>query len=159
VQSAQRSFTRLARFINKLMREQMACGPVTVQQCYALEALASGPMNMTNLATELALHQSTLTRVIDKLAKLGLVRRCRKDANQRVVEVELTDLGRHTHAALDSCGAAVIAQLLEMIPTKRRATVVESTELLAELLDPARDVVGKLLADNCCATIIKGSER
>ena len=39
VKRSQQSFTRLARFINQLMREQLGCGPVTVQQCYTLEAL------------------------------------------------------------------------------------------------------------------------
>jgi hypothetical protein len=39
VEKSRQSFTRLARFINQLMREQLFCGPVTVQQCYTLEAL------------------------------------------------------------------------------------------------------------------------
>jgi hypothetical protein len=39
VERSRQSFTRLARFINQLMREQLFCGPVTVQQCYTLEAL------------------------------------------------------------------------------------------------------------------------
>jgi hypothetical protein len=38
VERSRHSFTRLARFINQLMRAQLFCGPVTVQQCYTLEA-------------------------------------------------------------------------------------------------------------------------
>ena len=46
VQRSRNSFTRLARFFNQLMREHLMCGPVTVQQCYTLEALVEGPKTM-----------------------------------------------------------------------------------------------------------------
>ena len=59
IERSYRSFTRLARFFNQLMREQLFCGPVTVQQCYTLETLMDGPKTMNALAAEVALHQST----------------------------------------------------------------------------------------------------
>jgi len=98
VKRSRQSFTRLARFFNQLMREQLGCGPVTVQQCYTLEALADGPLSMKDLAGEVALHQSTLTRVVEKLEKQNLVQRTRKSDNQRSVEVRLTDAGKQTYA-------------------------------------------------------------
>jgi DNA-binding MarR family transcriptional regulator len=57
------------------MREQLFCGPVTVQQCYTLEALRDGPKSMSALAAEVALHQSTLTRIVEKLEKQNLLSR------------------------------------------------------------------------------------
>ena len=54
VKRSRKSFTRLARFFNQLMREQLMCGPVTVQQCYTLEALTHGPLYMKDLAAEVA---------------------------------------------------------------------------------------------------------
>ena len=42
VKRSRQSFTRLARFFNQLMREQLGCGPVTVQQRYTQEALKDG---------------------------------------------------------------------------------------------------------------------
>jgi DNA-binding MarR family transcriptional regulator len=91
VEKSRQSFTRLARFINQLMREQLFCGPVTVQQCYTLEALTDGPKSMSTLAAEVALHQSTLTRIVDKLEKQNLLTRRRKENNQRTVEVQITE--------------------------------------------------------------------
>ena len=96
VQRSRQSFTRLARFFNQLMREQLTCGPVTVQQCYALEALVDGPRTMNELAAEVALHQSTLTRVVEKLEKQNLVQRRRLAHNQRSVEVRITEIGKKT---------------------------------------------------------------
>ena len=149
VSNARRSFSRLTRFMNKLMRDLMAHGPVTPQQCYALEALVDGPLSMRPLATQVGLHQSTLTRVVEKLERLGLVKRTRRVGNQRHVEVELTDEGRHTYELLDMECNRVIAGLLELIPAEKRSTMVESTEALAALLDPDNERAQELIR-GCC---------
>lgn len=147
--SARRSFTRLARFFNQLMREQLSRGPVTVQQCYTLEALDGRPLSMNALAAEVGLHQSTLTRVVEKLEKQELVRRERPADNQRSVEVAMTARGRATYDVLDGECGKTVAALIEMIPADRRKTVVESMELLSELLSPENEAFHELLA-GCC---------
>ena len=150
VKRSRQSFTRLARFFNQLMREQLTCGPVTVQQCYTLEALADGPLSMNELAAEVALHQSTLTRVVEKLEKQKLVQRTRKSDNQRSVEVCLTDAGRQTYVFLDAAGSQMISDLLDLIPTKRRGAVVDAMDELANLLNPSNEDFQKLLQGCRC---------
>ena len=145
VEKTYRSFTRLARFINQLMREQLFCGPVTVQQCYTLEALMDGPKTMNALAAEVALHQSTLTRVVEKLEKQDLAHRTRKPENQRAVEVRITGKGEQTYRFLKSQSSQMISTLLESIPEEHRNSVVESMEALANLLDPQNEAFQKLL--------------
>ena len=115
VKRSRKSFTRLARFINQLMREQLFCGPVTVQQCYTLEALVDGPKTMNALAAEVALHQSTLTRIVEKLEKQKLVRRQRMENNQRSVEVQITETGKQTHLFLEQAGEQMISELLDIV--------------------------------------------
>ena len=150
VKRSRQSFTRLARFFNQLMREQLMCGPVTVQQCYTLEALMNGPLSMKELASEVALHQSTLTRVVEKLEKQNLVRRTRKTHNQRSVEVDLTDAGKQTYLFLDAAGSKMISDLLDLIPEERREAIVEAMEEVANLLDPNTDAFQKLLQGCRC---------
>ena len=145
VERSYRSFTRLARFFNQLMRQQLFCGPVTVQQCYTLEALMEGPKSMNSLAAEVALHQSTLTRVVEKLEKQKFVTRVRKAENQRKVEVRITEEGRQTYLLLKKQSAQMISALLGLIPKERRAPVVESLEELAGLLDPQNQAFRTLL--------------
>ncbi|MBW2408169.1 MAG: winged helix-turn-helix transcriptional regulator [Deltaproteobacteria bacterium] len=140
-----RSFTRLARFFNQLMRQQLFCGPVTVQQCYTLEALMDGPKSMNSLAAEVALHQSTLTRVVEKLEKQKFVTRVRKAENQRKVEVRITEEGRQTYLFLKNQSTQMISALLDLIPKERQAPVVESLEELARLLDPQNQAFRTLL--------------
>ena len=150
VKRSLQSFTRLARFFNQLMREQMTCGPVTVQQCYTLEALINGPLSMKDLAAEVALHQSTLTRVVEKLEKQNLVQRTRRSDNQRSVEVKLTDAGKQTYAFLDAAGSEMISDLLDLIPEDRRETIVDAMEEVANLLNPQNEEFLKLLQGCRC---------
>jgi DNA-binding MarR family transcriptional regulator len=152
VKRSRQSFTRLVRFFNQLMREQLVCGPVTVQQCYTLEALRDGPLSMKNLAAEVALHQSTLTRVVEKLEKQDLVQRSRKSDNQRSVEVRLTDAGRQTYVLLDAAGSQMVSDLLDLIPTERRVAIVDAMEELANLLNPNNKDFQKLLQGCRCGT-------
>ena len=151
VKRSRQSFSRLVRFFNQLMREQLMCGPVTVQQCYTLEALMDGPLSMKELAAEVALHQSTLTRVVEKLEKQNLVGRTRRSHNQRSVEVDLTESGRQTYLFLDDAGSQMISDLLDLIPEERRAAVVDAMEELANLLNPNNDDFQKLLQGCRCA--------
>jgi DNA-binding MarR family transcriptional regulator len=150
VKRSRQSLTRLARFFNQLMREQLTCGPVTVQQCYTLDALKDGPLPMKELAAEVALHQSTLTRVVEKLEKQNLVQRTRKSDNQRSVEVCLTDAGKQTYVFLDAAGSQMISDLLDLIPKERRVAIVDAMEELASLLNPNNEAFQKLLQGCRC---------
>ena len=155
VEKAYRSFTRLVRFFNQLMREQLFCGPVTVQQCYTLEALMDGPKTMNALAAEVALHQSTLTRVVQKLEKQDLAHRTRKPENQRTVEVRITDKGEQTYRFLKSQSSLMISDLLNAVPKEHRQSTVEAMEVLANLLDPQNESFQKLLQSCRCGGIQK----
>jgi DNA-binding MarR family transcriptional regulator len=150
VKRSRQSFTRLARFINQLMREQLGCGPVTVQQCYTLEALMDGPKSMKSLAAEVALHQSTLTRVVEKLEKQNLVQRRRLAHNQRSVEVQITEAGKQTYEFLDEASSQMISDLLDNIPGERQVKIVEAMEEVAALLNPGNDAFQKLLKGCRC---------
>jgi len=144
------SFTRLARFFDQLMRGKLSCCPITVQQCYALEALADGPKSMKALAAEVAIHQSTLTRIVEKLEKQGLARRTRKPENQRSVEVEITEAGKLAHEALDEGCKQMTASLLDLIPKEQQDSVVESLAVVASLLDPENESYQSVL-QGCCS--------
>jgi len=55
-------------------------------------------IRVTELARAMAVHQSTVSNLIERLAKHGLILRDRSSADQRVVHLSLTDLGRETIA-------------------------------------------------------------
>jgi DNA-binding MarR family transcriptional regulator len=150
IQSLRRSFTRLERFFSLLMREQFSCCPVTVQQWYALGALTDGAKSMTGLAADVALHQSTLTRIVEKLEKQAFVKRTRRPGNQRSVDVELTDAGRQVCELMDQQCGQMTGDLLDMIPAERQASTVEAMETFSSLLDPDNPSFQQVHERCCC---------
>ena len=150
VEKSRQSFSVLTGTDSPFNREQLFGGPVTMQQCYTLEALINGPKSMSALAAEVALHQSTLTRIVEKLEKQNLLNRRRKENNQRTVEVQITEAGKQVHALLEEQSSQMISELLDLIPQSRQVAVVESMEELANLLDPANEAFQQLLKGCRC---------
>ena len=146
------AFTRLARFINQLMREQLAGSPVTVQQCYTLEALMEQSRTMSELAGEVAIHQSTLSRIVEKLEKQGFVKRTRPAENQRKVEVNITEKGRQMYQYLDSQCNQMISGLIDLIPAQEQEALLTSLEAVTRLLDPQNEDFQKILKQCCCSS-------
>jgi DNA-binding MarR family transcriptional regulator len=68
---------------------------ITMPQYRTLVVLASqGPQRPADLAGELGVQRSTVTRVCDRLAARGLIERRPGQADRRVIWVVLTDAGK-----------------------------------------------------------------
>ena len=64
------------------------------------------------LAETVHLSQSALSRLIDRLARSGLVERCLCDMDRRGIYVTLTEAGRQRHAEAARTHRAVLASVL-----------------------------------------------
>lgn len=95
-----------------------------------------GTMSQTDLGRLLTVHRSNITGLVDRLEKLGLVRRLEDDADRRVNRIALTDTGRETaqeaeaiylgriHSimgALEPRDWRALASILERIRARMRA--------------------------------------
>jgi DNA-binding MarR family transcriptional regulator len=120
-----------------------------VQQWYCLEALMDGPRSMNTLAAEVALHQSTVTRIVEKLEKHDFVKRMRKTDNQRSVEVEITESGRKMCTWMDGQCSQMTSDLLDLLPKERQVSIVEAMEEISKLLDPSNQAFQEVLK-KCC---------
>lgn len=149
IRSLRQSSSRLERFFSLLMREQFSCCGATVQQWNCLEVLLDGPKSMNTLAAQVALHQSTVTRIVEKLEKQGLANRTRKAGNQRSVEVEITDAGKKMHAWMDGQCAQMTSDLLGLLPETRQASIVAAMDEFSKLLDPSNQAFQNVLK-RCC---------
>lgn len=155
IRSLRQSFSRLERFFSRLMREQFSCCGTTVQQWNCLEVLLDGPKSMNALATEVALHQSTVTRIVEKLEKQGFAARTRKAGNQRSVEVRITESGRGLYAWMDGQCSQMTSDLLDLLPGERQGSIVEAMEEFSNLLDPSSQAFQEILErcgdqSECC---------
>jgi DNA-binding MarR family transcriptional regulator len=150
IESLRKSFCRFLRFGNQLMRGQASCCPVTMEQYNTLEALLEDSKSMKDLASEVGFHQSTMTRIVEKLNAQELVLRTRERSNQRHVDVEITEKGKKTCLSMRDGCSQMISWLLDAIPVKERASVVKSMENFTSLLNPDNSTFQEMYQACCC---------
>jgi DNA-binding MarR family transcriptional regulator len=102
MQIDQKQIRALAGFRNALRRflvfseEASRKEGVTAQQYQALLAIRAQPygsISIGELAEELLLKSNAAVQLVDRLAKMGLVKRQKSEASDRVVLVRLTEAG------------------------------------------------------------------
>lgn len=128
-------FVRQYQFRN---RHEICCYGITVSQCYLLDALSThGPLSMQDLAAHLCLKISTVTRLVDGLARKNLVRR-QKDANdRRIVRAELTETGARTHEKITEDLLVRQEEILLSMPEDVREEVVRAICTLVQKVRPS----------------------
>ena len=86
---------RLVRIVAEARRRQHALSRhfgVTVLQYTAIHILRlAGPLNITRLAEVLHLNQSTVSSLVDRMERDGLVRKLQSSKDRRSVRLRLTD--------------------------------------------------------------------
>lgn len=96
----------------------------------ALAAEPDEPLPMHRLADALAVSRSGLTRMVDRVERMGWVRRERSTSDHRSIHVCLTEKGR---AAWLECLPAYRQALAEAFREVRRKEAEELAELLRQL--------------------------
>lgn len=125
------------RRLGALQRGEKRCFGVTLPQCLMLELLhQEGRLPARELADRLGLDASTVTRLVDVLARDGLVRRSRDaGGDRRRVYVSLAARGRALAAKLLACSDDYCERILARIPGDRREDVLHALRLLVDALD------------------------
>jgi DNA-binding MarR family transcriptional regulator len=113
---------------------------LTAPQLWALKTLQrQGPLAVGRLAQELAVHQSSLSLLIDRLETRGLVRRRRSRQDGRVVELVLTTRGRDLAAEAPEAAQGRLRHALEQMPAARVKEIRQAVERVVEAME-ASDV-------------------
>ncbi len=95
-----RSLRRIIRAVGLYSRDLLRRRNLTTPQLAALRQLRRhGAMSAGELARGVALSQATITGIVDRLERHGLVTRCRSSEDRRRVVVDLTSAGREAVAA------------------------------------------------------------
>lgn len=107
-----------------------------------LTSLQQGPLRIGTLATVTGAAQNTISEVVERLKRDGLVSKLRDPGDQRVVLVDLTSKGR---TILEQRNAAMInahRHLLRNLSTEQRIRFVESLEFVVQMAERAQ-VIGQ----------------
>jgi|SRR5581483_10652059 len=84
-----------------------------------------GSAMMSDIAAELGVPLSTATHAIDRMVTKGLVMRVRSEKDRRIVQVELSDLGRGFQAELRSRHQAMARSWLAPLSPAERDTFLK----------------------------------
>ncbi|MEW6242911.1 MAG: MarR family transcriptional regulator [Bacillota bacterium] len=116
--------------LEKAMMSQ--CCKLNASSAYILEALGRlGPTTPGELAEELGLAPSTVTRQLDAVAREGLIERTSRETDRRVQQLSLTPAGRRMLSTLQTASQEVTKRLIRRIPNGAMPWVFEALSLLA----------------------------
>lgn len=109
---------KMARNMMSAERNYLARGVITLPQLWVLHEIAdAGSCPMLLISRNLGIKSSTVTGIMDRLVKLGLVKRYSSKTDRRCVLAEATPKGRH---------------ILEHIHAERRRSLINAFGPLSE---------------------------
>lgn len=124
-----RAYATVARAISSKVAEY----GLTAPQFGILEALHHlGPLPLGELAEKLLVTGGNVTYVMDRLERLGLVERCRNEADRRVVTAHLTEKGRDLVTEVFPGHATYIAEMLDTLSPEEQDTARELLKRLGK---------------------------
>jgi DNA-binding MarR family transcriptional regulator len=88
------SLVRLSHLVQYVFADVSRRHELTPQQAQLLCALSPGPIGMTDLSRALHLEKSSLTGLVDRVERRGLVERVRDGQDRRACRISLTAQGR-----------------------------------------------------------------
>jgi DNA-binding MarR family transcriptional regulator len=110
-----------------------AAEETTIAQYRTLVVLASrGPQRMVDLAGALGVTAPTAGRMCDRLVRKGLIRRHRARTDRRAVQVSITAAGREVVDQATARRRALIAEILERLPSAQQSGIASALRAFAE---------------------------
>jgi DNA-binding MarR family transcriptional regulator len=118
--------TELMRVYQFRDRDRVGYHGFTITQCYVVEVLIrAGPLTLNELAGEMLLDKSTLSRVVAGLESQQAVSRMSNPADGRSIVLEATPSGRRRYERIEAELVAENARVLSgFTPAARRQLIV-----------------------------------
>lgn len=131
---------RIMRSMDIASRQLISEYGLTTPQLLCLQHLQEqGPMTTGLLAQAVSLSSATVTGILDRMERRGLVTRERRPEDKRRVLVAVTATGRVASDAAPSYLAKHLTQALERLPEDDRAEIQRVILYLADLADMRND--------------------
>ena len=131
--------TDLTTHYNALIRHYASRLSLTAPQAFHLLAVSTDGISMSGLAHKLGLDNSTLTRNIQKLDKLGLVLRKQDTFDKRVFRVYLTKKGQAIVEEFENLLLDLNYSMLKHIDLDDQENIPDMLEKLVWAMDCIRE--------------------
>jgi len=128
-----RRYRKALRQFERLVGVQLkdSCCGVTLAQCLVLLGIEeNGLVTLGQLAADLRVDHSTLSRTVEGLVRKKLVERRRDDVDRRMVRIGLTADGFSRCREIHRGNDAYCRNVFKMIPPTERDAVIRSFETL-----------------------------
>ena len=131
--------TNLTTHYNAIFRQYSSQLSLTAPQAFHLLSIPVDGISMSGLANKLGLDTSTLTRNIQKLEKLDLVRRKQDRNDKRILVVYLTDKGRGKVEKIEESLLELNFSMMKYIDLDDQENIPEMLEKLVWAMDCIRE--------------------
>jgi DNA-binding MarR family transcriptional regulator len=131
-----RALRRITRAIDLRSRALMQQHGLTAPQLGALQAIGRlEPVLAGEVAREIHLGQPTVTGILNRLERQGLIGRARGQRDRRNVEVRLTDEGRRVLSSAPSLLETTFQRRLSELKEWQQTQILSTLQHLADLMD------------------------
>ena len=129
----------LTTHYNAIFRQYSSRLSLTAPQAFHLLSIPVDGISMSGLANKLGLDTSTLTRNIQKLEKLDLVRRKQDRNDKRILVVYLADKGRNKVEKIEESLLDLNFSMMKYIDLDDQENIPEMLEKLVWAMDCIRE--------------------
>lgn len=146
-QQVLRSLRRIFHAVDRHSRRLARQHGLTEPQAICLHAIhEAGQINPGQLARIVSLSPPTVTGILDRLERRGLIQRARTARDKRQVVVCLTDTGKQVLAASPPPLQERFTQRLSALPPARQRRIAEALNEVVKLLEAENIDAAPLLA-------------
>ena len=131
--------TNLTTHYNAIFRQYSSQLSLTAPQAFHLLSIPVDGISMSGLAKNIGLDTSTLTRNIQKLEKLALVRRKQDRNDKRILVVYLTDKGGNKVEKIEDSLLDLNFSMMKYIDLDDQENIPEMLEKLVWAMDCIRE--------------------
>ena len=131
--------TDLTTHYNALIRNAASQLSLTASQAFHLLSIPHDGIPMSKLAHKLGLDTSTLTRNIQKLEKMELIKRCRDPYDKRVQKAVLTEKGEEMIELLEESLQEMNNTFMEQIDLDSQENITDILEKIVWAMDCIRE--------------------
>jgi DNA-binding MarR family transcriptional regulator len=125
----------LVRSLGLLEKTDVSGGAATITQCHALVEIGRRQaINLVDLAMLLGLSKSTMSRIVQRMQKAGLLLRSTDESNRRYIVIRLTENGTRTYQEIEQSSGSYYQSVFDLIPQEKQSQVLESLSLVTDAL-------------------------
>ena len=136
VREFRKNLRQLEQMVASQLREDTCNHGVSVAQCHCLLSVEQlGRPSQNELAEQLCLDKSTLSRTVDGLVQIGLLAQVTDAKDRRVNRICLTELGEKTCDTINAAHDALYGRVLDRLPLAKESVVAAFAAITQAMME------------------------